>query len=429
MQEKFKEQQKDRLIKIVILVAIFLVIFLVGLCYLKIKWQSNISGTDYLGSCGYKQDMKISTFFNDATSRDILSEKYHYDISSFNLLCGPGSTAKTDEYGFKIINAFKQLGYFFSVAACGPNLNIHNDNNIGVILLNAYQRDNGFSESKYVDREILQKLNDQIHESEMCDELLAKNFACYNYIKETPLNDASKKHRAFLLNLAMSVFPEKLQIKEKNCENGQVFGMISCDENSTPGYWVGYDDNCNAIITNVELPIDDYLFFSTMIHEYTHLIDKKASLFDGVIDTTNFYNISFDVSDNIEDEWDFYKVRIDVNDNEKLKQHFFSYAEGWVNLNNSKYRTASEDFAVSVEMYVTNGNVFRDYMKDKPIFQKKYNWIKQNVFDGREFNTGDPNYKEYIPDLSLNGLSNTGVIASGGILELSKKYRWDYQVK
>jgi len=365
-----------------------------------------------------------STYFSDSYSKEILSGETIYDMSSFRLLCGPGSSAKTNEYGFKIINAFKQLGYFFA-GPCGEKLNIHSENNIGIILLNAYQRDNGLSESNYVNKKILQKLDTQIKKSEKRDNLFAKEFRCYNTIKDAPPNDASKNHRAFLLNLAMNAFPENLRIKNEECTNPQLWGITSCDEGSSSGkYWLGYDSNCNVITSDiVNLPYDDYTLTNTIIHEYAHILDGK-------IDTSDFYNISFYTSDKVSvDGWDFYKVRIDMNNNEQVKQNFFSYAEGWTNPNYPSYRTAYEDFAVSVEMYVTNGIVFRDYIKNKLPLQKKYKWIKENIFNGKEFNTGDKNYKSYISDLSTNGLGMIGIVSAGGMTELRPEYKWDYNLK
>jgi len=369
---------------------------------------------------------RTSVYFSDSYSKDILAGKAVYDMSSFRLFCGPGGSAKTDEYGFKIINAFKQLGYFF-LGPCGEKLNIHNENNIGVILLNAYQRDNQLPESNYVNKEFLQRLDVQIKEIEKRDNLSGPKFTCYHTLKKAPLNEAPKNHRAFLLDLAMNVFPERLRIKEENCTDSQLWGMTSCDEYSTSGkYWLGYDSQCNAIIENiVNLPYDDFLLVKTMVHEYAHLLDAFDNAF-GKIDTSDFYNISFDISDARDG---FYKVRIDINDEEKLKQHFFSYGEGWGNPNYPNYRTPYEDFAVTVEMYVVNGIVFRDYVKDKPLLQKKYNWIKENVFDGKEFNTGDPDYASYAPDLSIKGLGAKGIFVAGGMVELRPEHKWDYHLK
>jgi hypothetical protein len=374
-----------------------------------------------------------SNYFSDPISQEILTGKKTYDMSSFNLLCGPGSSAKSDEYGFKIINAFKQLGYFFSSGACGEKLNINNKDNVSVILLNAYQRYNNFSESNYIDKKVLWKLNGQLRKSEKRDAPLAKKFICYHTIKNTPPNDASREHRAFLLNLAMSIFPDNLKIKEQDCINSQLCGLTSCDENSFPGYWLGYDDNCNLInnFDILDLPHDDYTLVSSFIHEYIHFLDCSNFQLQSpyCIDTRTFYDISYDTNDKITESWDFYRPRINMNDDNQLKNNFFSYGEGWISLNHPEYYTPHEDFAVSVQMYVTNGIVFRDYMEDKPILIKKYNWIKEKVFNGRQFNTGDKNYASYVPDLSSRGLSGTGVVSAAGITELRLDYKWDYLLK
>ena len=62
-----------------------------------------------------------------------------------------------------------------------------------------------------------------------------------------------------------------------------------------------------------------------------------------------------------------------MNDQYETSKHFFSYGEGWQSPNYPGYWTPYEDFAVSMEMYILHGIVFRDYIKDKPILAKNIN--------------------------------------------------------
>ncbi|MBU90267.1 hypothetical protein CMO94_01895 [Candidatus Woesearchaeota archaeon] len=375
-------------------------------------------------------------FEDDEFAQAILEGQETYNIRDFKLLCQPGSTATTDEFGFKIVNGFKQIGYFFH-NVCDLPRDVHDDDNVGVILVNAFQRDNTLPESDIIDKAVLEKLDSLLKNVRATRDTLSKDFICYDFIAPAPLNDASKNHRAFLLMNAINAFPERLRPREIDCGNSQIDFVIQCDNLGTGSkYWEAQDEKCENQ-NNKELsylPSDDFSLYKTTIHEYAHMIDCTATPeIDYCVDTTDFISISYDLDDYFEPGWIFYKPKLDINNEEEHKQHFFSYADGWSPdpkdyPSYRDYRTSYEDFAVTVEMYVTNGIVYRDYMQDKPILKQKYNWVKENVFNGREFNTGDSNYASYAPDLSDYGIPG-GIIAAGGITELQASNFWDYNFR
>lgn len=51
-----------------------------------------------------------------------------------------------------------------------------------------------------------------------------------------------------------------------------------------------------------------------------------------------------------------------------------------------------EDFAESFLLYIKNGNLFREIAKQSPALQKKYDFLKEQVFSEKEFFTGDTLY-------------------------------------
>src|SRR3989344_5110457 len=378
--------------------------------------------------------LKSEFFSSDLTANDIAQGKITYDINEYGLICGE-SIAKSDKYGFKILNAIKQLGYL-NQQECSEY-----KEKTALLILNEFQRKNGLTESNYVDQNTILKLDAQIKDIEIRD-ITSNQFACYKYFIDAPPNDASKNHLAFLYMLAVNAYPENLRInsdnlgiKEVECLNPQPFSNdiegggskgVLCD----PGYWSGYYDNCtlkNAFEV-VSIPQDDFTLVDTIIHEYAHFIDINGYVNNvNNVSTTVFYSISYNISDKVQDGFTFYKPIPNINDQYETSKHFFSYAEGWQSPNYPGYWTAYEDFAVSMEMYILQGIVFRDYIKDKPILAKKYEWIKENIFKGVEFDTGDPNYASYVPDLSTNNIPG-GIVAAGGITQLRPNYVWDYNL-
>lgn len=394
------------------------------------------------GSAISKPKLSSEFFRNDIIAQQIVSGKMRYDMTDFGLICGVASYGRSDEYGFKILNAIKQLGYLVDLGRhCRSNIG----ENIAVNILNEFQRGNKFPRSNFVDKNTLLRLDRLLSVSELRDKKIGPTFTCYKYIENAPPNDASKNHLTFLYKIAMDAFPQNLRLIDNNlsgryeneCLNPQTFNGHGFSQNNrlcNVGYWPTYDASCNLQSDDIVSLVSDYMTVQSIIHEHAHFVDNFVFLMlfgssanaGNKVDTTTFYNISYDISDWVlaNSGWVNYKPRIDVNNPNQLKQNFFSYALGWEDGNNPGYYTAYEDFAVSMEMYILHGIEFRDYIKDKPILAMKYNWLKENVFNGAEFNTGDPNYKLYAPDL----YSIPGIFAAGGITMLRPNYVWDYKI-
>jgi hypothetical protein len=49
-----------------------------------------------------------------------------------------------------------------------------------------------------------------------------------------------------------------------------------------------------------------------------------------------------------------------------------------------------EDFAESYLSYVLHGNTFRSILSTSAVLTQKYNFLKEQIFNGQEFNTGEP---------------------------------------
>lgn len=373
------------------------------------------------GALSCVSSLKSNYFNNDITAQKILSQEMIYNIEDYNLVCGGTDfMGSFDNYGFKITNALKQLGYFYKICL--------KDKNVALLMLNEFKERNKLPLSPYLDKNALLELDAQLVKSEERDSI-GKSFICYNKIKEAPLNDASKEHVAFLYMIAINSFPEELRIKESECLNYQTFRIIQ--NTICPNYWSQYNyEDCTLRADNFGpgIPREDFTEVATTIHEYAHFIDIMSKK----INTLPFYDISYDTTDRVLSKgWTFYKPRININDISQGKEHFFSYADGWESIEYPGYYTASEDFAVSISMYILHGIEFRDYMQDKPILAKKYSWIKENVFKGKEFNTGDPNYKLYASDLyniRSEEMRRT-IMEASGITSLRPNYIWDYKVE
>jgi hypothetical protein len=148
----------------------------------------------------------------------------------------------------------------------------------------------------------------------------------------------------------------------------------------------------------------------TILHEYGHQLDKHLKGGNGIIDTDSFYDIGW--------------KNIGTKTQDKNGNYFYMYAEpksairysspnitgnvpslytdgvisgyGGANLSEEDgvafVSSVHEDFAESFMGYILAGKIFREKAKENNFISQKYQWLKNNVFNGKEYNTGTPNY-------------------------------------
>jgi len=310
-----------------------------------------------------------------------------------------------------------------------------------VTLLHDFQAGSGLPRRDTLDRAALSALDAALLAAEQRVAAFAPTtFPCWPYLVDEPPGDASKERLAYLFELAYGAFPTRLRLTVSDCFDPQVALLNDGSRICPYNYWFEYDDTCTlrdaVLLTNVASS-DEFTLVATAIHEFAHVLDGDlyASPRAGGtprVDTAGFVAISFDPATRYRDPfsgWTFYRPRVDPSDESAVRSHFFSYGLAWSHPTYAGYYTAAEDFAVSVGMYVLHGAVFRDYLRDRPAFAAKYAWLRDNVFDGVEFATGDPGYAAYAPDLwAIPSIGDpTGLIQWRPAVEPG--YRWDYAVE
>ncbi|HQT82935.1 MAG TPA: hypothetical protein PLW99_02170, partial [Candidatus Paceibacterota bacterium] len=214
------------------------------------------------------------------------------------------------------------------------------------------------------------------------------------------VNEPTEEHAAALFTIAFKALPSQLVVwNEKNFQTylaKQVTGSYA--GLGTPNYRVclaflypEFGDACAVIHKKVSgFWGSDFSIATTLLHEYAHYLDKNlyapeqgTSL--GIIDTSGFYAISYDTSKGTvtSNGWTEYPF---LRPNDVANEFVSSYAEGW---GNDSIHTAYEDFAESFALYVTGGRIFRELAKTSPVLSEKYLWLKEHVFGGQEYDTGD----------------------------------------
>jgi hypothetical protein len=188
---------------------------------------------------------------------------------------------------------------------------------------------------------------------------------------------------------------------------------------------------------------NDFQTVDDMMHEYGHLLEGYGGIVDNrplpkINNIEDFYQISWEQI--TEDSRKYWKTKPKVNFatdfvsgyagasignfmNEKYNDIVFEQIakekgkdiaqkmkENLTGLNYFRnYPRQSEDFAESFSLYVLQGRIFRDKAKKSTVLQQKYNWLKTNVFKGKEYDTGNPNWRKVsfnatprIPDAAQN---------------------------
>ncbi len=382
--------------------------------------------------------LKSDFFKEDPTAQKIASgESAGVDMITFPLR-STRSYVSTGSFAYRVVSALRMLGY---------QEGLNSETYVGQEFLGDFKRVNNLPVTTMIDMATLQKIDSQLVERESEDLKLAKKFPLYPYFMTAPKNEPTKEHAAAIFQIAFSALPTSLvEWSEANFKAYlQHQGSNQFSGLGTSNYKVCLMmlypevlDNCTLTTKGVySFWGSDLTIVGTQIHEYAHFLDgnlysKEFGTSRGAVDTTGFYAISFDTSNTSYlkiSSWNPYPLRRPDN----IKNEFVSgYAQGWAvsGKDEDKYiRSAVEDFAESMAMYVVEGKVFRELAKSYPIISQKYDWLKQGVFSGGEYDTGEIRGIAFMKaHPSSNDVSN----GAFNILHFSAHlpdFAWDYKLQ
>jgi hypothetical protein len=256
-------------------------------------------------------------------------------------------------------------------------------------------------------------------------------------------NDVSKDFVAMIYRLPMSVLPQYLQMsthEEVFCIAGQCLGFIYDEKgnelNDIPDLNINYSfGGAYYLPTNAAMLPSAPVNVATVLHEYAHYLDgffhpipKYPDLTHlGGIDTSGFYMINYDLNDPCSfDECHPYEDSCfrmrSTNPMDWISWYGFK-AGGYLNCPEG-YSNAVEEFAEAFAMYVTAGRQFRAAAYQNGFIAEKYQWLKQNVFVGMEYDT----------DLIQGGNSGCNDVDCWkdqlpGYMSCSEDYIWDGELR
>lgn len=366
-----------------------------------------------------------SDFFKDnPIAKKINENGESYDLGKENLQVANENNYynyNKDTFAFKLLNGFLMLGYNQLEAPSAISSYRHLD------YLHEFQEKNGFKQSNFLSKQMLLKMDQLLAEREIIYKKYAAKFPLFNRIAPLHPNDVSKEFVATLFELPNSVLPSNLQLKTEQdwykyfYYQGGLVGLIHSPEvNPFAGTEGGYDTKeppfesnwvfSERFYNSYDCEVFDQPHnerehvtsrFSMIMHEYGHYLDLKypqpfyyEDKEDEIdfskkpyVDSRDFKDITFIVPDDLPP----YTQECLLLREDATPYDFIEYRSMVMAIppcgKQSLKSNPTESFATFFSAYVINGKQFRDAAKKNEKIAQKYNWLKDNVFEGIEYDT------------------------------------------
>jgi hypothetical protein len=330
-------------------------------------------------------------------------------------------------FAYKIFSALFMLGYqtemSYNTSYNTPHL----------LAIHAFQTRNGFVVTNILNGAVLAELDRQVAQREQALAATGRAFVLYDHMEALHANDISKDTLAAIYASTIASLPPYLQMsayETVQCIAGQCDGFIQDSSGTNLSSWPTPIDTNTADyqfvgayfdprIHNMRMP-SAAVHADTVLHEYAHYLDgfvyktKYGYMPNlGLIDTRGFYNISYVLNESA-----YCQQRRSSDPMDWLTKYGFNPGyDGCA----SGYSTGFEEWADSFSSYVTSGRDFRAAAKRSSLVAQKYEWLKNNVFAGVEFDT------DLVHDVD-SGCNDVAGEASQlpAYLHCSDSYIWDF---
>ncbi|MBL7054949.1 hypothetical protein ISS05_04295, partial [Candidatus Woesearchaeota archaeon] len=292
----------------------------------------------------------------------------------------------SDTFAYRFLNGLKQIGYTFVQDL---------DNNQRPLHLNTYYKflkDNNFNQDDIISKDILIKLDEQVAYQEKIDKINYDKLKNEVNLNETFLlfpNLPDEKHFYSLIYNFWSNLPSEI----KKFDNVNLGGQGSEYFLSiTPNFFSpSFGDTLQFSLLK-----SDCEMIHTIVHEWAHNVDIELLLPKNKNKVDPRFDLFGDPYYVTDISLDYYSISWN-SDTEMKNGAFFSSYSMIDPLDTADYPYPTEDFAETFSMYVTQGKIFRYIASKNIILQEKYDFFKNNVFNGIEYDTGNSNFMNYIP--------------------------------
>lgn len=259
----------------------------------------------------------------------------------------------------------------------------------------AFQRIHNIAETDFITSEFILLLDEALlqHEQTMQHDVtdfpIDENFFFGGrYVEYVPhdVNEPTKDHVRYFFASLLAALPE--HIAPRTLET--VYYFFRCQSHGIIKYVNGntmlqYIPG-GAVFKRTRISPSHALEVATFFHEYAHQIDSFLYHYfyphSGMVETRAFYEILLDMEDEISGPYGTYaKHNAD-------SRFVTGYSDGWEHPEYPGYFSVVESFAESFALYVVNGKLYRYLAEIDDNYMQQYEWLKTNVFDGIEYDTG-----------------------------------------
>ena len=370
-----------------------------------------------------------SQFFSSDTSAQAVLNGTPYDMNDPAWLVNV-SDQNNNTFAYKVFSGLLMLGYQTEIAVNGNSWQAPQ-----VLALNAFQGVNGLPLSSLLSSACLAALDQQLAVREQQFAAIAPGFQLYDHMQPLLPNQISKDALAAIYTIPMQALPKYLQMstyEEVQCINGQCVGFIQDSSGAGMGWPIDLSADFRFVgayfdprQTTPRLP-SAAVHVDTVLHEYAHYLDGFYKVVGNpgqpkfkIVDTTGFYAIGYDLTSGSGGCF----TPNSLNPGDWITK-YAAQMPGYGNCAAGKF-VPDEDWAESFSMYVADGRDFRAAAQQSALVAQRYNWIRDNVFYGLEYDT------DLVRDTEsgCNDVYLYGAVGVPAYAHCNNNYRWDFTLK
>lgn len=379
-----------------------------------------------------QSSLKSSFYKNDPIAINIIKGENYLLKNSFY---------EVNSFEFKLMNSLKQLGF------SRLGYTYESGQSPVITTLNRFRKIYGIQPSNYLDKTTLILLDNELVQRENEDKKDAATYPPFSKFINGPTNEPSKNHLGMLFARFFGSLPEDIQTNgqgENNVweieefRNSLAWGLgynlgkfldgtgtriltmqegFSLAFNNQTNFMYCNDvyyaanpqDNCLTPTNLVTTLRDDLSFMTLIAHEFGHGVGAGTYLNNIQFNAAYILgNISYimNPADPNSARAIYIKKRTENND---------EFISGYAKTNHH------EDFAESFSSYMFAGRIFRERAKNNIYLKQKYDFLKTNIFKGKEFETGS------LSSYSLWNSKNNGIpFHTWDYFIEDPDWRWDY---
>jgi hypothetical protein len=234
-------------------------------------------------------------------------------------------------------------------------------------VVDQYHEKEMLAESKYVEYNATASLGEEDYAKKL-EDLKITLHPGTDYVPESKSSPSSLKHCKSLVYRTLKSLPAKSVNNLKNLT------LYFTDEGRR-----GLGGSSTVILRCQN--VTDEELVSVLVHEMGHVTDTGAMQGTSAAGRSAFMDGSNNVYSD-DPSIDFYGLDFKDEDTMKKTADEMDFVSGYA------MSDAFEDFAESYAYYVLHGNEFRSIAETNVILRKKYDFLKDEVFNGKEYSNG-----------------------------------------